>query len=715
MKRFFLLFILFNSIILHAQNFSSLNNDLTESLNVFSIAVSGTNMFIGTNDGVYFSQNNSSNWVAANTDIEGSDVYSIAISGFNIYAATYYGLFSSSNKGVSWNDLTVNLPDAISAYDVIVNGSIILAACDYGIYRSPDNGKSWTKVTTFANTSVQCLMMKKSGVTTYIFAGTYDMGIYRSSNLGVSWSSVNDGQVLAVDECITSIFAKDDGTIFAGDTYGFLYKSSNNGTNWIKLDANYDVSGYVNKFAYNNTTKELFVGVDYYNLYKSSDEGTTWTSCSDTVLTKDMSAKSLFILNENIYVGTVDYGIYKSKLPIKISSNPIISLSGDINFGNVEIGKSKDILIEISNIGKSDLKIDSISYSSGFSGEWSGIISPNQMRQITVTFSPTEVKSYSGNLLVYSNSGSGKNTIKISGMGYKSAAIISLSGSLTFGNVEIGKSSTTNLSILNQGNADLKIDSISFPAGFSGNWSGIISPNQTRQVSVKFSPTEVKSYSGNIFVYSNAASGTGTRPISGIGYKTEAIISLSGSLNFGEVALGKNSTGNLSILNEGNIILKIDSIAFPSGFSGNWTGNINSKQTQIITITFSPTESKSYSGNLIVYSNATSGTNTIAVTGSGVISSVSDSYINNTISLFPNPVSDIMTISFEDRHHLEGEVYLSIFNSLGIEMKLKPSENRQVSQGSSISISTEEFPSGVYNCILNYRSNKIIKSFVVVK
>jgi hypothetical protein len=58
---------------------------------------------------------------------------------------------------------------------------------------------------------------------------------------------------------------------------------------------------------------------------------------------------------------------------------------------------------------------------------------------------------------------------------------------------------------------------------------------------------------------------------------------------------------------------------------------------------------------------------------------------------------------------------ISIFNSLGIEMIFKPSEGWQPSEGSSINISTEDFPSGIYYCSFNSGINRITKSFVVVR
>jgi photosystem II stability/assembly factor-like uncharacterized protein len=331
MKKIFVLFFIFYAVILNAQNFTSLNNDLTEGLSLYSIVMKGTDMFIGTNDGVYMSESQSSDWVAVNTDIEGIDVYSLSISGSIIYAGTYNGVFSSSDNGESWNDLNENIDNSITVYDIMANGSVLLAACDYGLYRSSNKGVDWKNIATFESTEVQCLTMKKSGSTTYIFAGTLDLGIYRSSNNGSTWTSVNDGETLSGEDCITSIFAADDGSIYAGDSYGYLFKSSDNGKNWIPLDDNSDVSGYVNKFAYNSSTNELFVGVDDNCIYKSVNGGKTWESCCDEVLTGDMSVKALLVSNQELYVGSLDYGIYTSKLPIKPVDVEELSIKNEIN------------------------------------------------------------------------------------------------------------------------------------------------------------------------------------------------------------------------------------------------------------------------------------------------------------------------------------------------------------------------------------------------
>ncbi|HLP36757.1 choice-of-anchor D domain-containing protein [Lacibacter sp.] len=221
--------------------------------------------------------------------------------------------------------------------------------------------------------------------------------------------------------------------------------------------------------------------------------------------------------------------------------------------------------------------------------------------------------------------------------------IINLSGNLAFGNVSVGSTSQRALTISNTGNAALNVSSINYPSGFSGNWnSGSIVAGSSQNVTVTFAPTAATSYSGTITVNSNASSGTNTIACSGTGTTTASpSISLSGNLAFGNVAVGSTSQRTLTINNTGNAALNVSSINYPSGFSGNWnSGSIAAGSSQNVTVTFAPTAATSYSGTITVNSNASSGTNTIACSGTGISTTPSTITISNVIrnnSTFPNP------------------------------------------------------------------------------
>lgn len=98
--------------------------------------------------------------------------------------------------------------------------------------------------------------------------------------------------------------------------------------------------------------------------------------------------------------------------------------------------------------------------------------------------------------------------------------IISLSPtSLSFGNVTVGQTSAPQtITISNTGNSPLNVSNISFPSGFSGNWSsGTISASGSQNVVVTFSPTSATSYSGTVTINSDATSGSGDFGVSGDG------------------------------------------------------------------------------------------------------------------------------------------------------------------------------------------------------
>jgi len=187
--------------------------------------------------------------------------------------------------------------------------------------------------------------------------------------------------------------------------------------------------------------------------------------------------------------------------------------------------------------------------------------------------------------------------------------VLGLSGNLTFGN------STTSglLTISNSGFRPLTVSGISYPAGFSGNWSGTIAPGASQSVTVTFTPT-ADIYSGNISVTSDATSGTGTIAVSGQGTR---LISLSGDLAFGNGTVNVPNQRSFTIANTGTMDLNVSGISCPEGSSGNWTGTIAPGSSQSVTVTFTPTAVQSYGGNLSVASNATGGSGLLALSGTG--------------------------------------------------------------------------------------------------
>jgi YD repeat-containing protein len=205
---------------------------------------------------------------------------------------------------------------------------------------------------------------------------------------------------------------------------------------------------------------------------------------------------------------------------VTVTSTPtrVIAMSGNLAFGNVTVGNTAPAPLTIANTGNAPLTVSSINYPAGFSGAWSGTIPPGGSQPVTVTFAPSAATSYGGNVTVTADQTSGVNTIAASGTGTPvPTRIIGLSGNLAFGNVTVGNSEQATLTIANTGNTTLTVSGISYPAGFSGAWSGTIAAGGSQPVTVTFAPSAATSYGGNVTVNCDSTSGNNTLPLSGTG------------------------------------------------------------------------------------------------------------------------------------------------------------------------------------------------------
>ncbi len=101
--------------------------------------------------------------------------------------------------------------------------------------------------------------------------------------------------------------------------------------------------------------------------------------------------------------------------------------------------------------------------------------------------------------------------------------------------------------------------------------------------------------------------------------QTGAVIVLTGTLAFGNIIIGNTGTATLVVSNTGDTILNVSAVSYPTGFTGLTTGfTVAAGASHNITVTFTPLLEQLYSGNITVTSDATSGVNTIACSGTGV-------------------------------------------------------------------------------------------------
>jgi hypothetical protein len=96
----------------------------------------------------------------------------------------------------------------------------------------------------------------------------------------------------------------------------------------------------------------------------------------------------------------------------------VIALSGNLAYGDVQVGTSQDAQLTIANTGTSTLTITGMTSPSGYTANWtSGTIIAGGSQPVTVRFTPTGEQTYNGTLTVNGDQTGGSNTVPVSGRG----------------------------------------------------------------------------------------------------------------------------------------------------------------------------------------------------------------------------------------------------------------------------------------------------------
>lgn len=201
-------------------NWAAVNNGLTDK-HISSLALIGDNLFAGTGGaGVFLSTNNGTSWTAVDSGLSGPHSYivvSLAVSGTNLFAGTAYVVFLSTNNGISWTaGNPVGTNPGVSA--LAVSGDNLFAAAPGGVFLSTDNGVSWS----LANTGLPDSFEKCFAVSgTNVFAGAYNNGVYLITDNGANWIEVNQGFGTSRTIRTLAVLGED---LFAGFYDGSVYR-----------------------------------------------------------------------------------------------------------------------------------------------------------------------------------------------------------------------------------------------------------------------------------------------------------------------------------------------------------------------------------------------------------------------------------------------------------------------------------------------------------
>ena len=227
-----------------------------------SFAVLDTNVFAGTNGGVFVSSNNGTSWASINSGLTNLSIQTLIVSGANLYAGTLGG----------------------------------------GVYLSVNNGTNWTAVNS-GLTDLHVTGLALGG--TYLYAATSSSGVFQSPANVIQWTPCNSGltnsEIKAIAAADTNVFAATDSSV---------YLSTNNGTNWSTADTGLPSSSSVLCFAIDSiggASNNIFAGTNGKGVFLSTDGGTHWQDINTGM--SNTTVLSLTINGTTLFAGT-DRGVW---------------------------------------------------------------------------------------------------------------------------------------------------------------------------------------------------------------------------------------------------------------------------------------------------------------------------------------------------------------------------------------------------------------------
>jgi len=643
--------------------------------NVWSLAISSAgDLWAGTDGGVFKSTNNGDIWEAKNSgltsDIIGVGgqtggtpllVRAIAIKNSNgyLFAGTLGGLFRSVDNGANWVRV---LPD-LNIRAVLINSSGTIFAgvegmsSEAGIYVSNDNGATWTqKNEGLWNLFVRSLAITSGGT---ILAGTSGSGVFRSTDNGENWLIASN----SINVSVEAITVTNTGVIYAATNQSpniGVLKSTDNGATWAQVNTGL-TDLQVNAIIFNPTTSHVFCGTYNQGVFRTTNGGSNWYRFNTGLppIVNGNNAVRTFTLNSTgvMFAGTLGSGVYRSQIFL----NPVLYTDKDTLVFTAAWGAalpaSQQFLVE--NIGTGTLNWTAAKTASWFdispaSGTNSGLVTVS----INSTTSQSPGTYYQNITLTAPGAGtsSPKNVVVkyiITGPG------ISVVSALNFGNVMVGSYKDSSITITNTGNATLTIpnaasfkiigiDQTMFALTGSITYPINIAAGANRTFGIRFTPASIGTKTATLSINHNVPV-VALSEVALTGNGVNPIISINPlSINFGNINVGSSRDSIVTISSVGNAKLNINSITISGADASSFTFTaptlpyeIASGSNYLLPVRFTPVSVGAKSAIMIITHNAEGSPDTVSLNGVGV---------KPEILISPDTLNygDVFTGSFKD-------------------------------------------------------------------
>ena len=319
------------------------------------------------------------------------------------------------------------------------------------------------------------------------------------------------------------------------------------------------------------------------------------------------------------------------------ASVPGANLStASLTFGNEPVNvASAAQVVTVNNVGSAALSITSIAFTGANATDFTqtntcnSSVAAGTQCTISIMFTPATAGAATASLAVADNASGSPQMVSLSGTGAAAAASLSPS-SLSFPSQLVGSSAVPqSVTLTNSGNAALNVTGLTVSGANAGsftqtnNCGASLAAGSSCTIVVIFAPSTSGLLAATLTVSDNASGSPQTVGLSGTG----SAVSANGSteaLAFGSLPTGTVSPAQTVVLsNTGTAALSITGIVIAGanagsfGASNNCGSSLPAGANCTITVSFSPAATGNLSAVLSVTDNATTGPQTVSLTGTG--------------------------------------------------------------------------------------------------
>ncbi len=270
---------------------------------VYCITTLGNDIFIGTQKGVFELTDSGTQWVSKSNGLLTSYIYCMTTHGSNLFAGVYQnGIYRSTDSGATWSSVSTGLPYSLTVRSLGSDGHTLFIPDGSNSYISSNDGDSWTLLDTALTKFSNPDAVASIDSTTYL-AGNW---ITKTTDEGLRWNviSVSNGNNTWNVVGMASIGT----TLFVIDRITGVMRSTDSGSTWNASTPPISASSIT---CIKPAGTELFAGTNEGAVYNSTDSGTTW-KLSGSGLPNGFEITSLASDNNILFAGCYALGMFLS-------------------------------------------------------------------------------------------------------------------------------------------------------------------------------------------------------------------------------------------------------------------------------------------------------------------------------------------------------------------------------------------------------------------